>query len=41
MGRKESKIQRWTSRSLGIIFFVLVSQNLISSPIDHHHDGDQ
>ena len=38
MGRKESKIQRWTSRSLGIIFFVLVSQNLISSPIDHHQE---
>ena len=37
MGRKESKIQRWTSRSLGI-FFVLVSQNLISSPIDYHQE---
>ena len=38
MGRKEIKIQRWTSRSLGIIFFVLGSQNLISSSIDHHQE---
>ena len=38
MGRKESKIQRWASHSLGIIFFALSSQYLISSPIDHHQE---
>ena len=38
MGRKESKIQRWASHSLGIIFFALSSQFLISSSIDQHQE---
>ena len=38
MGRKDIKVQRWASHSLGIIFFVLSSQNLVSSPIDHHQE---
>ena len=38
MGRKDIKVQRWASYSLGIIFFVLSSQNLVSSPIDHHQE---
>ena len=38
MGRKENKIQRWTSYSLGIVFFTLYSYDLTSSPIDHHQE---
>ena len=38
MGRKESKIQSWKNSFLLTIFFVLSSQNLISSPVDDHQE---
>ena len=38
MGRKESKIQRWASYSLGIIIIAFCSNPLTSSPIDHHQE---
>ncbi len=38
MGRKESKIQRWASYSLGIIIIAFYSNPLTSSPIDHHQE---
>ena len=38
MGRKESRIQSWTSRFLLTIFIILTTQNLISSPVDDHQE---
>ena len=38
MGRKERRIQSWTSRFLLTIFIILTTQNLISSPVDDHQE---